>query len=143
MFSFSLLIDPPSVDMLVGPPSASEVIGQGRSLTKLATTPSTQSFNCRVRDECLNINVFWSLAQARVVISRLEGGPRAAVVRDCLGLATNAPRLFRADRIRRPSVIEETFLPRPHALVTRVCPDARAAFGGESNARRHRSARPG
>src|SRR6266540_4959293 len=38
MFSFSLLIDPPSVDMLVGPPSASEVIGQARSLTKLATT---------------------------------------------------------------------------------------------------------
>jgi predicted DNA-binding transcriptional regulator YafY len=55
----------------------------------------------------------------------------------------NAPRLFRADRMRRPSVIEETFLPRPHALVTRVCPDARAAFGGESNARRRRSARPG
>jgi predicted DNA-binding transcriptional regulator YafY len=55
----------------------------------------------------------------------------------------NAPRLFRADRIRRPSVIEETFLPRPHALVTRVCPDARAAFGGESTARRRQSARPG
>jgi putative transposase len=28
-----------------------------------------ESFNSRVRDECLNINVFWSLAQARVVIS--------------------------------------------------------------------------
>jgi putative transposase len=27
-----------------------------------------ESFNSRVRDECLNINVFWSLAQARVVI---------------------------------------------------------------------------
>jgi hypothetical protein len=37
MFSFSLLIDPPSVDMLEGPPSASEVIDQARSLTKLAT----------------------------------------------------------------------------------------------------------
>jgi GNAT superfamily N-acetyltransferase len=35
MFSFSLLIDPPSGDMLVGPPSVSEVIGQARSLTKL------------------------------------------------------------------------------------------------------------
>src|SRR3954471_4706378 len=43
MFSFSFLIDPPSVDMLVGSPSASEVIGQARSLTKLATTRSTQS----------------------------------------------------------------------------------------------------
>lgn len=28
-----------------------------------------ESFNSRVRDECLSINVFWSLAQARVVIS--------------------------------------------------------------------------
>ena len=28
-----------------------------------------ESFNARVRDECLNINSFWSLAQARVVIS--------------------------------------------------------------------------
>jgi hypothetical protein len=43
MFSFSLLIDPPSVDMLVGPPSASEVSGQASSFTKLATTRSTQS----------------------------------------------------------------------------------------------------
>ena len=28
-----------------------------------------ESFNGRVRDECLNINLFWSLAHARVVIS--------------------------------------------------------------------------
>ncbi len=28
-----------------------------------------ESFNSRVRDERLNINMFWSLAQARVVIS--------------------------------------------------------------------------
>jgi transposase InsO family protein len=28
-----------------------------------------ESFNARLRDECLNINIFWSLAQARVVIS--------------------------------------------------------------------------
>lgn len=28
-----------------------------------------ESFNGRVRDECLNINTFWSLTQARVVIS--------------------------------------------------------------------------
>lgn len=28
-----------------------------------------ESFNSRVRDECLNINSFWSLAQARVIIS--------------------------------------------------------------------------
>jgi putative transposase len=28
-----------------------------------------ESFNGRVRDECLNINIFWSLAQARMVIA--------------------------------------------------------------------------
>jgi putative transposase len=28
-----------------------------------------ESFNARVRDECLNINIFWSLTQARVVVS--------------------------------------------------------------------------
>lgn len=28
-----------------------------------------ESFNSRLRDECLNINIFWSLVQARVVIS--------------------------------------------------------------------------
>ncbi len=28
-----------------------------------------ESFNARVRDECLNINTFWSLTQARVVIT--------------------------------------------------------------------------
>jgi hypothetical protein len=28
-----------------------------------------ESFNSRIRDECLNINSFWSLAQARVVIN--------------------------------------------------------------------------
>jgi putative transposase len=27
-----------------------------------------ESFNSRIRDECLNINSFWSLAQASVVI---------------------------------------------------------------------------
>ena len=28
-----------------------------------------ESFNSRIRDECLNMNSFWSSAQARVVIS--------------------------------------------------------------------------
>jgi predicted DNA-binding transcriptional regulator YafY len=37
----------------------------------------------------------------------------------------NAPRLFRADRIRRPAVTDQTFHPRPHELVTGICPDAR------------------
>jgi predicted DNA-binding transcriptional regulator YafY len=37
----------------------------------------------------------------------------------------DAPRLFRADRARRPRVTEERFVPRPHELVVGVCPDAR------------------
>jgi putative transposase len=32
-------------------------------------TAISSRFNSRVRDECLNINMFWSLAQARAVIS--------------------------------------------------------------------------
>jgi putative transposase len=35
---------------------------------RVATTDG-RPINSRLRDECLNINVFWSLAQARVVIS--------------------------------------------------------------------------
>ncbi len=44
----------------------------------------------------------------------------------------DAPRLFRADRIRWPRVTEQTFLPRPHELVTRICPDGRTAIAGLS-----------
>lgn len=44
----------------------------------------------------------------------------------------DAPRLFRADRMRRPSISDQTFLPRPHELVTRVCPDARSAGSNAS-----------
>jgi predicted DNA-binding transcriptional regulator YafY len=40
----------------------------------------------------------------------------------------NGPRLFRANRIRRPFITEQIFLPRPHELVTRVCPDARSTL---------------
>jgi len=32
-------------------------------------TATSKSFNSRVRDECLNINSFWSLTQARIVIN--------------------------------------------------------------------------
>ena len=35
------------------------------------------------------------------------------------------PRLFRADRIRSPHVLAQTFLPRPHELLRGLCPDAR------------------
>jgi transposase InsO family protein len=40
---------------------------------KLMTAPGStgyiESFNARIRDECLNINIFWSLAQARIVVA--------------------------------------------------------------------------
>ena len=37
----------------------------------------------------------------------------------------DAARLFRADRISSPSVDDTPFVPRPHELVTGVCPDAK------------------
>lgn len=41
----------------------------------------------------------------------------------------DAPRLFRADRMREACVDESAFLPRPHDLVTGACPDAQAVAG--------------
>ncbi len=37
----------------------------------------------------------------------------------------DSARLFRADRIGNPKLDEASFVPRPHELVTGVCPDAR------------------
>jgi len=37
-------------------------------------------------------------------------------------------RLFRADRISSPHVLAQEFVPRPHELVTGMCPDARPAL---------------
>lgn len=37
----------------------------------------------------------------------------------------DAPRLFRADRVRDPETTLQGFVPRPHELVTGVCPDAK------------------
>jgi len=48
----------------------------------------------------------------------------------------DAPRLFRADRVRRPEVNERQFLPRPDQLVTGVCPDARPSGSRRSESRR-------
>jgi predicted DNA-binding transcriptional regulator YafY len=39
----------------------------------------------------------------------------------------DAARLFRADRVRQPEITTHAFVPRPHELVTGVCPDARQA----------------
>jgi predicted DNA-binding transcriptional regulator YafY len=36
----------------------------------------------------------------------------------------NKPRLFRADRVRRPHLTATPFIPRPQDLVTGLCPDA-------------------
>ena len=45
-----------------------------------------ESFNSRFRDECLNINSFWSLAQARVVITEYADVAAAFVERDETGM---------------------------------------------------------
>jgi predicted DNA-binding transcriptional regulator YafY len=45
------------------------------------------------------------------------------------------PRLFRADRARRPRVTEIRFAPRPHDLVTGLCPDARPMRAGATTYR--------
>ena len=63
---------------------ACRVVGQHRSTQRHRAVSSSlhfippgqpwrngyvESFNARVRDECLSINAFWSLTHARVVIS--------------------------------------------------------------------------
>jgi predicted DNA-binding transcriptional regulator YafY len=52
----------------------------------------------------------------------------------------NAPRLFRADRISTPTVIDHTFVPRPADLVTGVCPDARPTTTARAGAHAELSA---
>ena len=39
-----------------------------------------ESFNSRIRDECLNINSFWSLAHARVVVTEARLQPPSAAL---------------------------------------------------------------
>jgi putative transposase len=48
-----------------------------------------ESFNGRVRDECLNINIFWSLAQARFVISDWKQDYNQHRRHSALGYATS------------------------------------------------------
>ena len=50
-----------------------------------------ESFNSRVRDECLNINIFWSLAQARVVITDWKEDYNHRRRHSALGYKTPAP----------------------------------------------------
>ncbi|HEY3260668.1 MAG TPA: WYL domain-containing protein [Pseudonocardiaceae bacterium] len=49
---------------------------------------------------------------------------------------SNAPRLFRADRVSTPTVSDHTFVARPSELVTGVCPDATPATTGYAGAGR-------
>jgi predicted DNA-binding transcriptional regulator YafY len=46
----------------------------------------------------------------------------------------NAPRLFRADRVSKPTVTDHTFVPRPSELVTGVCPDAKPVTNAHAGA---------
>src|SRR6266511_1792461 len=55
-----------------------------------------ESFNSRVRDECLNINMFWSLAQARVVISDWKADYNHRRRHSALGY--QAPAVYAAPR---------------------------------------------
>jgi hypothetical protein len=90
MFSFSLLIDPPSVDMLEGPPSASEVIEQARSLTKLATT-GQRNRQRRNAPERWNVqNVTWRDVQQPavpvVVVGHEQAGAEVRLVEEVVVL---------------------------------------------------------
>ena len=58
-----------------------------------------ESFNSRVRDECLNINMFWSLAQARVVISDWKTDYNHRRRHSALGY--EAPAVYAAARIHQ------------------------------------------
>jgi len=49
-----------------------------------------ESFNSRVRDECLNINMFWSLPQARVVITDWKDNFNHTRLHSSLGYLTPA-----------------------------------------------------
>jgi transposase InsO family protein len=53
-----------------------------------------ESFNGRVRDECLNINIFWSLTQARLVISDWKEDYNQRRRHSCLGY--QAPAVYAA-----------------------------------------------
>ncbi len=55
-----------------------------------------ESFNSRVRDECLNINMFWSLAQVRVVISDWKADYNHRRRHSALGY--QAPAVYAAGR---------------------------------------------
>ena len=55
-----------------------------------------ESFNSRVRDEWLNINMFWSLAQARVVSSDWKADYNHR--RRHSGLGYQAPAVYAAAR---------------------------------------------
>jgi transposase InsO family protein len=58
-----------------------------------------ESFNSRLRDECLNINSFWSLAHARAVISDWKHDYNHHRRHSALGYET--PARYAANWIRR------------------------------------------
>ena len=51
-----------------------------------------ESFNARIRDECLNINSFWSLTQARVVISDWKPRQRSFIAASACRMSRRASR---------------------------------------------------
>ena len=80
-----------------------------------------------------NVLLSFTYVDARSRRSRRRVEPHGLLVRAPLWYVIawdpqrDGPRLFRADRISRPAATSRGFLPRPHELVTGVCPDARPA----------------
>jgi predicted DNA-binding transcriptional regulator YafY len=113
--------------VLIGDPAGEPADGGGRLDPRLIAT----------FEEAFTANVLLSFAYVdaggRRTRRRVE--PHGLLVRAPLWYVIawdprrDAPRLFRADRIGRPAVTRQSFLPRPHELVTGVCPDARPAGG--------------
>lgn len=108
--------------ILIGPPARERVVGRAPSplLARL--------FESAFRDERMLSFEYRDREGSR---SRRVAEPHGVLVRAPLWYviawdrAIDEPRLFRADRIRSPHVMKQTFVPRPHEVVRAVAPDAR------------------
>ena len=111
--------------VLIGDPAAEPAEGVGALDSRLIAT-FEEAFTAQ-----LQLSFTYVDAHGRRTRRRVE--PHGLLVRAPLwyliawDVRREAARLFRADRIRRPATTSVRFLPRPHELVTGVCPDARPA----------------
>lgn len=111
--------------IMIGEPQLSSEVDIGPIDGSLVPTFEASFTQCRL------LQFRYTNASGRSTRRRVE--PHGLLVRAPLWYVIawdpkpDAPRLFRADRIRAPKVDAEGFVPRPHDLVTGVCPDARPA----------------